>query len=851
MADPAKTNKVRFEQLEGAVLELRRGMQTMQETSVTTQTLLQELASRSSVRTSHRRRKGSNHHSPKASPPSSPRSTSSRSFTTGESDKGESDDSRFSQASATGTEDGPTAAPDRTLRMHFRVKLDFPRFAGEDPIVWLDRAKQYFATQEIQGRKKVLLASYHLEGEANQWWQWYNRSHDGKTISWHKFEKGILRRFGPTDFEDYDEALSKIKQQGTFRDYQQEFERWANRVTGWPKKALLGAFMGGLKDDIATEVRMFRPKGLKSAIDLAKRQDEKLQRLRKSSSSVPSNTRRMGVPGPTNSTAPLPAAKPLPVNAMKRLTFDEMRIRREKNLCFNCDEKFIPGHRCLAQSCFIEADTPLVVEEIYEEETLPPETPSDPLISLHALSGSLGNRTMRVRAMVNKQEINALIDGGSSHNFINQAVVNRLNLAVTPITPFYVRVASGEKLACQAKYERVPICIQGFSFETTLFALPIRGLDLVLGYQWLEGLGCVVHDYARRSMEFTVNACKFVIQAEPIGPSLVVDVNSLMQEWRHGAELFCLAAIESDSALPVDFTTNLAPDIRAILLEHQQVLSTPKALPPSRRFDHRILLKNESAPINVAPYRYAHFQKNEIERQVEEMLSTGLIRPNTSPFSSPVLLVKKKDGTWRFCTDYRALNEATIKDRFPIPTIEDMLDELFGATYFSKLDLRAGYHQIRVHPNDIHKTAFRTHHGHFEYLVMPFGLCNAPSTFQAAMNSIFKVHLRHFILVFFDDILIFSKSWPDHLLHLRTTLGILDEHSFYIKPSKCIFGQQEVEYLGHIITSAGVRVDSRKVDAMLRWPQPKTITALRGFLGLTGYYRKFVRNYGLIARPLT
>jgi hypothetical protein len=264
-----------------------------------------------------------------------------------------------------------------------------------------------------------------------------------------------------------------------------------------------------------------------------------------------------------------------------------------------------------------------------------------------------------------------------------------------------------------------------------------------------------------------------------------------------------------------------------------------------------IELEAGATPVITAPYKHPKKFKDEIEKAIKELLAMGHIRPSRSPFASSVVLVLKKDGTLWMCIDYKALNKKTIKNRYPIPRIDELMDELHGAVFFSKIDLRSGYHQINIRVQDIEKTTFRCHFGHFEFLVMPFGLTNAPTTFQSCMNHIFRGQLRKYLLVFFDDILIYNKMWDEHLTYLGKVLDIMEGQSLYAKESKCEFGMRELLYLGHIISGQGVQVHQEKIRAIVDWPTPKNLTELRVFFGLCSYYRRFVKGFSQLGAPLT
>jgi hypothetical protein len=733
------------------------------------------------------------------------------------------------------------------------VKLEFPRFRGSDPTPWVYRANQFFHYYQIPEEEKVLHASYHLDEEALIWFQ--DCEHEIR--NWNDFVRAVQMRFGPATYDDPMETLTKLRHTHSVVAYKGQFEALSNRIRNLSEAHKLSCFMSGLRDDVRLAVKMQGPRTLGEAYALAKIQEEYLLTCRKSykpqydnnkSSWQPSQQQQIG-----RSDVRIPETRPSPKPgiSVQKLTPMQMSERRKQGLCYHCDEKWNPNHKCMKRRVYVieeveEGDVEVGSDSEEYDEVIEVEE-AEPGITLNALLGSPAPKTMRVICKVNNDRAVILLDTGSTHNFLDWNLAKSLKLAIDTTKTFKVKVANGAIISTKGEVKNLLVETQGHKFHIDFSLLELGGGGVVLGTQWLRTLGVISWDFEKLSMGFKHQGKQVWLQGIKTGQSRIQDNKEFA---RKPINQGLLLQVIQQPAESLDLQ-QIPSEIQQVLEQFASIFKEPKGLPPLRGHEHQILLKEGTQPICQRPYRYPYYQKTEIEKIVKELLNSGSIRPSQSPFSSPVLLVRKSDGSWRMCIDYKGLNKETIKDKFPIPVVDELLDELHGAWVFSKLDLRSGYHQIRMKKGDIEKTAFRTHEGHYEYLVMPFGLTNAPSTFQALMNEIFKPHLRKFVLVFFDDILIYSKTLEDHVNHLEVVLQILLKQHLFAKRSKCVFAAKEVEYLGHIISGLGVQTDPKKTAAMMAWPVPKTLKALRGFLGLTGYYRKFIKAYGQIAAPLT
>nr|GMD63279.1 Transposon Ty3-G Gag-Pol polyprotein [Ipomoea batatas] len=518
------------------------------------------------------------------------------------------------------------------------MKLELPKFDGSNPSGWLFRATEYFEFHDTPDAQRVRISSFTMKGKASEWYQWMKRNE--LLTTWENFQRQVELRFGPSRFEDYQGKLSKLLQRTTVTEYQSEFEYLMNKVTGISESILISMFIAGLKSHIRRELQRARPTSLMETFALAREYEVhheelrmELSRERRSvpwwqnkniTSITPTSSNNISSTNVGVSQLPATTTLPLPSNRtqnktanstlpIRRLTPQEMREKRAKGLCYNCDQQYTTNHRCQSKFLLLlgtddgedEGDNAEVGElptHMSDEETIV----LGDISSLHAMTGPGNPRSLQLWGQVGGDQIQVLIDGGSTHNFIQPSIAERLNLATKQVTPFRVYIGNGDSLACTYCCQNATLVMQGNEFEVDLYILPIQGPDVVLGVQWLQSLGKVTHDYANLTMEFNWKGKNIALTGIKSLNSRQASFTQLQAMMHKGqvAELYELLQMSNHLAPAandesISFPVDLSPEIHQIIQNHEQLFQTPTGLPPRRPLSHHISLIPGVKPINL------------------------------------------------------------------------------------------------------------------------------------------------------------------------------------------------------------------------------------------------------------
>ncbi|KAL0551642.1 hypothetical protein IC582_010731 [Cucumis melo] len=726
--------------------------------------------------------------------------------------------------------------------------------------MWLSSLETIFRYMKCPEDQKVQCAVFMLTDRGTAWWETTERMLGGDVsqITWQQFKESFYAKFFSASLRDAKRQEFLNLEQGdmTVEQYDAEFDmlsRFAPEMIA-TEAARADKFVRGLRLDIQGLVRAFRPAthadALRLAVDLSLQERANLSKTagRGSTSGQKRKAEQQPVPVPQRNFRPGGEFR-----SFQQKPFEAGETARGKPLCTTCGKHHLG--RCLfgTRTCFKcrqEGHTadrcPLRLTGNAQNQGAGAPHQGRVFATNRTEAEKAGTVVTGTLPVLGHYAL-VLFDSSSSHSFISSAFVSHARLEVEPLHHVLsVSTPSGECMLSREKVKACQIEIAGHVIEVTLLVLDMLDFDVILGMDWLAANHASI-DCSRKEVTFnppSMASFKFKGGGSKSLPQVIsaIRASKLLSQGTWGILASVVDTREADVSVSSEPVVRDYPDVFPEELP---------GLPPHREVEFAIELEPGTVLISRAPYRMAPAELKELKVQLQELLDKGFIRPSVSPWGAPVLFVKKKDGSMRLCIDYRELNKVTVKNRYPLPRIDDLFDQLLGATVFSKIDLRSGYHQLRIKDEDVPKTAFRSRYGHYEFIVMSFGLTNAPAVFMDLMNRVFREFLDTFVIVFIDDILIYSKTEAEHEEHLRMVLQTLRDNKLYAKFSKCEFWLKQVSFLGHVVSKAGVSVDPAKIEAVTGWTRPSTVSEVRSFLGLAGYYRRFVENFSRIATPLT
>ncbi|XP_057532797.1 uncharacterized protein LOC130810672 [Amaranthus tricolor] len=778
---------------------------------------------------------------------------------------------------------------------------------------WERRMGEYFEFKETPPNQQFKIAKIKLTKSAAVWLESIQkqrfREERNRISTWDKLRKQMKRRYVPATYKQQLIVQLYAMKQGTrsVEDYLNEWERLYHLCDlHEPEEIKVGKLIAGLREEFRERLMNTPDLTLQLATSIAM----EIERQHKAANPQMRNNRTYT---PRNTSAVTMPRKELPPSGPKPTTpRTESNTKPQDIICFKCNgrghyKRDCPNARAFTMKEWtdIRQNTNpkrlLVLKNGQEEELDPPSLSdgdgtfiTDEQGNWHPFEGdseeegegelekippeeehlsliirrSFHNTPLtrksdqrenifQTKCKIQGKVCDLIIDSGSEANCVSKQLVEELHLKTKAHPNPYKMKWLDTKASGSVKHQcPVVLTLGTYEDEVLCDVLEMDACHLLLGRPWQYDKRAIHNGYDNtytirhngKRKEFLPLPPHRAVPPKPSKEHVqLMNRKECEREVQGTEELYLLVTKEVQDPTPIP------AEMAELLEQYKDVFPTelPPGLPPFRGVEHQIdLLPGASLP-NKPAYRTNPKEAQELQRQVEDLMKRGYVRESLSPCAVPTLLVPKKDGTWRMCIDSRSVNNITIKYRFPIPRIDDILDELGGSQWFSKVDLRSGYHQIRMKTGDEWKTAFKTKYGLYEWLVMPFGLTGAPSTFMRLMNEILRPFLGKFIVVYLDDILIYSKDIAAHLDHLQQLFEVLRKQRLYAKLEKCNFLLPEVSFLGYIVGREGVKVDPTKIQAIQDWPIPTTLTQIRSLHGLASFYRRFIRDFSSVMAPIT